>query len=352
MTPIILKSRTIGPDAPLFVIAEAGVNHNGDLGLAFELVDVAAAAGADAVKFQSFVSENLITSSAPKAPYHTETTGPDEQQTWYELLKTQELSPKDHEAIQRRCAEKGILFLSTPYDNESVDLLDRLEVPLFKIASTDANNIPFLEYVTAKGRPMILSTAMCEMDEVRASVDAIRRSGVSELLVMQCTGSYPAPTAEANLRAMASIADACGVLVGYSDHTVGNEAAIAATALGARAYEKHFTLDRQLPGPDHRASLEPDELVGLIKAIRAVESAMGDGIKKVMPCEEINRTRLRKSILAARDLNTGAVLALQDLAFKRAGGQGLSPDHYRNLLGKTLTNPVAADHPITLDDVT
>lgn len=351
MTGIRLKDRTIGPGHPLFFIAEAGVNHNGDLGMALDLVDAAAEAGADAVKFQTFRAESLITRNAPKAPYHTETTGPDEEQTWFELLKTQELDRDMHVAILERCAARGILFMSTPYDNDSVDLLDELDIALYKVASTDANNIPFLEYMASKGRPIILSTAMCTLDEVTASVAAIRAAGVTDLLVMQCTGSYPAPADEANLRAMTTIAGACDVAVGYSDHTPGMEAAIAATAMGAQAYEKHFTLDRALPGPDHRASLEPDELIGLVAAVRKTEAALGDGLKRVMPCEEINRQRLRKSILAAREIAAGEVISLDDLAIKRAGGIGLPPDRYREVIGRRTTRAIALEHPIIPEDL-
>lgn len=351
MTGIRLKDRTIGPGHPLFFIAEAGVNHNGDLDMALDLVDVAAKAGADAVKFQTFRAESLITRTAPKAPYHTETTGPDEEQTWFELLKTQELTREMHEAILERCIAREILFMSTPYDNESVDLLDDLDVALYKVASTDANNIPFLEYMASKGRPIILSTAMCDLEEVVASVAAIRNAGIDDLLVMQCTGSYPAPVDQANIRAMTTIAQTCGIATGYSDHTPGVEAAIAATALGANAYEKHFTLDRSLPGPDHRASLEPGELAELVRAVRKTEAAMGDGIKRVMPCEEINRRRMRKSILAARNIPVGEILVLNDLTIKRAGGLGLSPDRYHEVVGRRTARAVTLEQPITLEDL-
>ncbi|MEQ8228929.1 MAG: N-acetylneuraminate synthase family protein [Rhodospirillales bacterium] len=319
--------------------------------MALELVDAAAEAGADAVKFQTFRAESLITRTAPKAPYHTETTGPDEKQSWFELLKTQELTRDMHVAILERCAQRGVLFMSTPYDNDSVDLLDDLDIALYKVASTDANNTPFLEYMASKGRPIILSTAMCTLDEVTASVAAIRAAGVDDLLVMQCTGSYPAPVNEANLHAMTSIAEACTVAVGYSDHTPGMEAAIAATALGASAYEKHFTLDRNLPGPDHRASLEPGELIDLVRAVRTTEAALGDGVKRVMPCEEINRQRLRKSILAKRDIAAGEVISLDDLAIKRAGGLGLSPDRYSDVVGRRAGRTITLEHPITLEDL-
>lgn len=345
-TSIRLPDRTIAHGEPVFVIAEAGVNHNGDLKIALDLVDVAADAGADAVKFQTFKAENIITRTAPKAQYHIETTGRDEEQTWFDLLKTQELNRTKHEAIIARCQKRGILFLSTPYDTESVDLLDSLGVALFKIASTDANNIPFLEYIAGKGRPMVLSTAMCDLAEVEASVAAIRKAGVRDLVVMQCTGSYPAPARDANLRAMAAIAEACDVAVGYSDHVPGLNAAVAATALGACCYEKHFTLDRSLPGPDHRASLEPEELKSLVAAIRETESMLGDGIKRVMPCEVENRGRLRKSLLAARDLSAGHTLCKDDILIKRAGGKGLSPDRFHDVVGRLLKLPVALEQPI------
>ncbi|KAF0225645.1 MAG: N-acetylneuraminate [Rhodospirillaceae bacterium] len=349
MTGIRLKDRSIGPGHPVFVIAEAGVNHNGDLDMALRLVDVAADAGADAVKFQTFKAENIITRSAPKARYHVETTGGDEEQTWFQLLKTQELTADMHRALIQRCRQRGIMFLSTPYDVESVELLDSLDVDLLKVASTDANNIPFLEIMARTGRPMILSTAMCTLDEVKASVAAIRAAGCKDLLVMQCTGSYPAPADQANLRAMRTIAEACGVAVGYSDHIPGFSAALAATALGAQAYEKHFTLDRSLPGPDHRASLEPDELAALIAAIREVESCLGDGMKRVLPCEVENRTKLRKHLLAARDLVPGDVIDLTTAAIKRTGGAGISPDRFHQVAGRRLKVAVAADTPISDD---
>jgi N,N'-diacetyllegionaminate synthase len=344
--PIRLPSRTIGPGHPCFVIAEAGVNHNGNLDLALALVDAAARAGADAVKFQTFKAENIITRRAPKATYHIETTGDDATQTWFELLKTQELTPDMHRRIIERCKEQNIVFLSTPYDEESVDLLSELGVPLFKIASTDANNIPFLRYVAGKRRPMILSTAMCDLDEVKASVQAIKAAGVSELVVMQCTGSYPAPADQANIRAMTTLADACQTVVGYSDHTTGATAALAAVALGASAYEKHFTLSRLLPGPDHRASLEPDELRSLVSNIRQVEQSLGDGIKRVLPCEIENRGRLRKSLLAARDIAVGETIAARDIAIKRAGGLGLPPGRLDAIVGRRVKTAIPADTAI------
>ena len=349
MTGITRNGLNIGPGRPMFVIAEAGVNHNGKLDFALGLVDIAADAGADAVKFQTFRAEHIILRHAPKAQYHIETTGTDNQQSWFDLLKSQEMSPEMHEACIERCNARGIRFLSTPYDEPSVDLLDRLDVPAFKIASTDANNIPFLEYVAAKGRPIILSTAMCTMEEVEASVAAIRRAGVEEIVVMQCTGSYPAPVPEANLRAMATIAARCNVATGYSDHTPGAACAVAAVALGAVAYERHITLDRRLPGPDHRASLEPEDFKLLVREIRATEAALGDGIKRIMPCEADNRVKLQKRVIAARPIAAGEVIARAALATKRTGGVGLMPAHLAAVVGRKAVRPIAVDEPVTED---
>ena len=342
----------IGPGYPCLVIAEAGVNHNGDLGRALEMVAAAADAGADAVKFQTFKTENIITRTAPKAQYHIETTGDDEYQSWFDLLKSQELTEDMHVAIQTRCLELGIIFMSTPYDTGSVDLLDRLDVVAFKVASTDANNISLLEYIAGKGRPMILSTAMTDIQELEASVAAIRARGHRDLVIMQCTGDYPSRDTDANLKAMQTIAARFDVPVGYSDHVPGVYAAVAAVALGASVYEKHFTLSRSLPGPDHRASLEPGELAEVIRAIRSTERMLGDGIKRVMPCEEKNRLRLRKNIVAARGVAAGTELRAEDIRVVRTGGQGVTADRYHQVLGRTTRVPLTMDEPINEDMLT
>lgn len=347
MDAINLTERiVVGPGHPCFIIAEAGVNHNGDLARALEMVDMAAAAGADAVKFQTFRTENIITRKAPKAQYHIETTGDDSQQSWYELLKTQELSEDMHVALMARCRQRGILFLSTPYDTDSVDLLHRLGVVAYKVASTDANNIFLLEHIADKGLPMFVSTAMSTMQEIKCSVAAIRARGLTRLVVMQCTGDYPSIDAEANLRAMHTIAQLLDVPTGYSDHVPGVYSAVAAVALGACVYEKHFTLDRNLPGPDHRASLEPAELNELIAAIRSTERMLGDGVKRVMPSEEQNRSRLRKSIVAARSLPAGTTLGRDDIRVVRAGGLGLPAHRYYDVLGRVTTDALTIDEPI------
>ncbi len=351
MKGIKLTKRIISHDQPCYIIAEAGVNHNGDLGMARELIDVAVEAGADAVKFQTFRAEEIILRKAPKARYHVETTGDDIEQSWFDLLKSQELDRKMHEKLIEHCNKSGIVFLSTPYDWPSVDLLDDLNVPLYKVASTDANNLPLLRYIASKGRPMILSTAMSELDEVKRSVSVIRDEGINDLVVLQCTGSYPAPADQANIRAMHQIAKYCDVAVGYSDHVPGYNAAIASIVLGACVYEKHFTLDRNLPGPDHRASLEPDELKELIRAIRETEVMLGDGQKRVMPCEVENRPKLRKFIVARKAIQKGELFSDKNLTTKRTGGQGLEPNAWDTLIGLKSHKSFEQDQPIFESDI-
>lgn len=340
----------IGVGHPCFVVAEAGVNHNGSLERAMRMIEVAKSAGADAVKFQTFKTEAIITRTAPKARYHVETTGDDAKQSWFDLLKSQELTEGMHVALMAHCRRVGIVFLSTPYDPESVDLLDRLDVCAFKVASTDANNVSLLRHMADKGRPMILSTAMTTMDELRISIGAIRARGLRDLVVLQCTGNYPSDDASANLRAMLTIREAFGVPVGYSDHVPGVVAAVAAVTLGACVYEKHFTLDRALPGPDHRASLEPQELGELIRAVRSAERMMGDGVKRVMPSEEANRTRLRKHVIAAADLAAGTVLVPESIRVVRTGGSGMPAHNYDEVIGRVTAVALRADDPID-DDV-
>ena len=350
MRGIKLKDNIIAHNQSCFIIAEAGVNHNGDMVLAKQLIDAAVDAGADAVKFQTFIAEEIILHNAPKAEYHIETTGDDQTQSWYDLLKSQELNREQHIELIEYCKSKNIIFLSTPYDWPSIDLLDELDVQLFKVASTDANNLPLLRYMAKKGRPMILSTAMSNIDEIQNSVQSIKDEGVEDLVVLQCTGSYPAPADQANINAMQQIAEKCSVAVGYSDHVQGYTAAIAAVALGACVYEKHFTISRDLPGPDHRASLEPKELKELVAVIRQTESALGDGNKKVMPCEEVNSNKLRKFIVAREEIKQSELFSNHNLTTKRTGGKGLSPIEWDNLLNTKSPDIFKKDQPIILRD--
>ena len=319
------------------------MNHNGDIGVAKELIDVAAESGADAVKFQTFVAEELILKKAPKADYHIETTGNDKELSWFDLLRSQELGPEDHMILKDYASKRDIEFVSTPYDIKSVDLLENINVSFYKVASSDTNNFLLLEYLANKNKPIILSTAMSCIDEVRDSVDLIKRSGCEDIIVLQCTGNYPAPINEANLGAMQTISKTCDVLTGYSDHVINSDTAIAAVVLGANVYEKHFTIDKNMPGPDHRASIDPDELKGLIMSIREIESSVGDGIKRVMPSEVDNRQKLRKFLVASKDISKGEKYGKDNITAKRTGGLGFSSDAIYEIIGKKASRDLVKD---------
>jgi N-acetylneuraminate synthase len=334
---------------PVFVIAEAGVNHNGDRRLAERLVDAAKAAGADAVKFQTFKAENIASRGATLAAYQKAAAKGASQ---LEMLKRLELSEADHRALLARCRRAGIQFLSTPFDVESADLLARLGLKVFKLPSGELTNKGLLEHVARLRRPVILSTGMSTLAEVRAAVGWIRRAGGARragrapLTLLHCVTEYPAPAAEVNLRAMDTLKKAFGLPVGYSDHTMGIEVAVAAVARGAEVIEKHFTLDRTLPGPDHKASLEPAEFKALVAAVRTVSAALGDGVKRPAPCERKNMAVARKSLVAARDLPRGARLAAADVLVKRPG-TGIPPAGLSKALGRTLARAVRADEVLT-----
>lgn len=331
--------RAIGPGHPALLIAEAGVNHNGDLARALRLIEVAAAAGADAVKFQTFCADRLVTREAPKARYQLAATDAGESQ--YEMLRRLELSRADHVALLAHCAQHGILFLSTPFDEESAAMLAELGVAAFKIPSGEITNLPFLAAVAAWQKPIILSTGMATEAEVRTAVECLRQSGNGQLALLHCVSNYPADPADVNLRAMAAMAAMFGVPVGFSDHTLGIDIAAAAVALGACIVEKHFTLDRALPGPDHRASVEPEELAQLIRSIRRVEAALGHG-RKEPAASELNTAQVaRKSLVAAHDLAAGTTLTEDVIAIKRPG-TGLAPALRPQLVGRVLKNAVPA----------
>lgn len=346
MPPFDIAGRDIGPGHPCFLIAEAGVNHNGDIELARRLVDAAAEAGADAVKFQTFSADRLATAAAPQADYQKRNTGMEESQ--YSMLKRLELSEEAHRELLRHCRERGILFLSSPFDEESAEFLEALGVAAFKIPSGEITNTPFLAHVARKGKPLIVSTGMSTLDEVRAAVAAIRQAGYPPLALLHCVSSYPAAPEDVNLRAMAALRHAFDVPVGYSDHTDGIEIALAAVALGACIIEKHFTLDRSLPGPDHKASLEPAELASLAATIRRVEAALGDGVKRPAQREENTAMAARKSLVAARDLAAGSILQREDLAIRRPG-TGLPPGRLESVVGRRLLRPAAAGTVLTED---
>lgn len=324
----------IGMTHPCFIIAEAGVNHNGSLNIAWRLVDAAAKAGADAVKFQTFKAEKLVTCDAPQAKYQARNTGKVESQ--YDMLKRLELDAETHRKIAAYCRRKKIIFLSTPFDEESADLLEALNVPAFKIGSGELTNLSFLSHVARKGKPMIISTGMATAAEVKEAINTVRKAGNQRIVLLHCMSSYPADAKLANLRAIQSMQKQFGVSVGYSDHTIGYETALAAVALGACVIEKHFTIDRSLPGPDQKLSLEPDELKRLINGIRIVELALGNGVKRPVKAEKPIASLVRRSLVAACDIPAGTELTEKHIAIKRPG-TGLVPAMLTKLIGHRTT---------------
>lgn len=332
-------------DARVFIIGEAGVNHNGDAKLALQLVDAAADAGCDAVKFQTFKAEALVTRSARMADYQQANTGVSESQ--FDMLKRLELPEDLHRTLQQRAAERGILMFSTAFDLASIDFLATLDLPVWKIPSGEITNLPYLERIAARRQPVLLSTGMATLGDVDAALQVLLANGCTreQVCVLHCNTEYPTPLADVNLRAMARMGEALGTAFGYSDHTEGISVATAAVALGARAIEKHFTLDRNLPGPDHVASLEPPALAAMVRAIRDVEQALGDGIKKPTPSEAKNRDIARKSIVAATAIRAGERLGEHNLAVKRPGS-GVSPMRWHEMLGRIATRDYAPDDAI------
>jgi N,N'-diacetyllegionaminate synthase len=330
----------IGRGQPSFVIAEAGVNHNGDLELARQLVRAAAEAGADAVKFQTFVADRLVTSDAPQADYQRRNTGITESQ--HAMLKRLELSEEAHRELRALCSQLGILFLSTPFDEQCADFLSELGIAAFKIPSGELTNTPFLAHVARKGLPVILSTGMATVEEIGRAVDTVRGEGNGKIVLLQCVSAYPSAPADTNLRAMQTMTDLFETPVGYSDHTDGIEIALAAAALGACVIEKHFTIDRGLPGPDHKSSLEPSELAAMVAGIRKVESALGDGKKRPVASEVSTAAVARKSLVAARALKVGEIFDAS-MAVARRPGTGLAPSLLGSLQGRPLARDVAKD---------
>jgi N,N'-diacetyllegionaminate synthase len=345
---VAVGGREIGEGRACFVIAEAGVNHNGETALALALVDAAADAGADAVKFQTFRADHVVAPTAPKAGYQLETTSSDESQL--EMLRRLELDRDAHVALKQHAEARGLVFLSTPFDAASVELIDGLGVEAFKIGSGELTNRPLLEEIGRRRRPVFLSTGLADLEEVRRGLEILRDAGADGVVVLHCVSEYPAAVEDANLRAMVSMRDALEVPVGYSDHTPGVEAALAAVALGACVVEKHFTLDRALPGPDQRASLEPAELASFIASIRRVEASLGDGVKRPTETERENALAVRRSLAAAVDIPAGAVLTREMLTALRPG-TGISPDRIDQLVGRRLTRSVGRNELLALDDL-
>ena len=330
------------------IIAEAGVNHNGSLELARRLVDAAANAGVDYVKFQTFKAENLVTKSAKQAEYQKKNIG-DGNGSQYQMLKNLELSHADHDVLIEYCEQKGVRFFSTAFDLESIDYLASLDLPLWKIPSGEITNYPYLRKIALQGKPVVLSTGMCDVADIRNALDILIKFGLTkgQITILHCNTEYPTPFEDVNLRAMRTINEEFGVKVGYSDHTQGIEVPIAAVALGAEVIEKHFPLDRNLTGPDHKASLEPDELKAMVSAIRNIEQAMGDGEKKVTVSEGKNIAIARKSIVAACPIKKGEILFEENLTVKRPG-TGISPMRWEEIVGTIAIRDYNEDELIEL----
>jgi N,N'-diacetyllegionaminate synthase len=324
------------------IIAEAGVNHNGDIVLAKKLIDAAAEAGADLVKFQTFNANRQVTRSAKKADYQTQVADNNESQ--HEMLRRLELSAVMHEELIEYCAARNIGFFSTGFDIESIDLLVSLGQNRFKIPSGEITNLLYLRRIGQLGKPVIISTGMATLGEIEAAMDELEQAGTprASITVLHCTTEYPTPMAEVNLLAMQNIHAAFGVAVGYSDHTPGIEVAIAAVALGALVIEKHFTLDRNLPGPDHKASLEPEELKAMVAAIRNIERALGDGVKRLTASETKNKPLARKSLVASRAINAGETFSAENVVAKRPG-TGISPMRWDEVMGRKAPRDFEAD---------
>lgn len=330
--------------AQVFVIAEAGVNHNGSQQLAHKLVDAAKEAGADAVKFQTFRAEALVSRHAQKAAYQRRLTDPNESQL--AMLKRLELDGAAHADLTAHCSRIGIEFMSSPFDEGSADLLESLPVTRFKVGSGELTNLPLLAHVARKGKPIILSTGMATLGEVEHALEICKAHGGTDITLLHCVTQYPTPADQVNLRAMRTLRTAFGLPVGYSDHTEGIEVSLAAVALGAQVIEKHFTLDRGMEGPDHKASLQPEEFADMTRAIRNIGLALGDGIKRPAACEIDNIPIARKSVVAARPIQKGTVIARADLIVKRPG-YGIAPGDLEKIVGLRAATDLQLDEVIT-----
>ncbi|QGP92818.1 N,N'-diacetyllegionaminic acid synthase [Neomoorella glycerini] len=331
----------------VFIIAEAGVNHNGDLQLAKKLVDAAVQSGADAVKFQTFKAEDVVTPGAERAQYQKDNM-PEKDESQLEMIKRLELSYAQFRELYAYCRHKGIIFLSSPFDQESIDFLAALGVPYFKIPSGEITNYPFLRRIAGKKRPVILSTGMATLGEVEGALRVLREAGATDITLLHCTTNYPALPEEVNLRAMLTMRQAFALPVGYSDHTIGIAIPIAAVALGAEVIEKHLTLDRTFPGPDHRASLEPGEFKEMVAAIRQVEKSLGDGIKRPAPGELAVMPAARRSLVAARDIAAGEIITESCLTAKRPG-TGIPPNFWDVVVGRQARRDIAAGSILSWD---
>lgn len=328
----------------VYIIAEAGVNHNGSFELACKLVDAAKAAGADCIKFQTFKSQNLVSHTAQKAEYQKDATGEGSQ---IDMLKKLELSYGEFLMLKDYCEKQGICFLSTPFDFESIEFLKSIDMPFWKIPSGEITNYPYLVALAKTEKPIVMSTGMCELGEIEAAIHVLKDYGTKDIRLLQCNTEYPTPFEDVNLRAMHTMKEYFGIEVGYSDHTEGIEVPIAAVALGATIIEKHFTLDRNMEGPDHKASLEPDELKVMVESIRRIEKALGNGDKTPSKSEKKNITIARKSIVAKKNIRIGEILTEENLTVKRPGN-GISPMEWNTVVGTKAVRDFQEDELIEL----
>jgi len=343
---INIDGKSISKGAPTFVIAEAGVNHGGDMEIAKQLIDLAVKAKADAVKFQTFKAEHLILNDIQKAPYQKDTTDASESQ--YDMLKKLEVTREQNLELKQYCIDRGIIFLTTPFDEESLEEIDELDLPAYKVASTDTTNLPFLKKIAKKRKPVFLSTGMSYLSEVKLALETIYEYN-KDVVLLQCTANYPIQDNEANLAVINTYGDNFDILIGYSDHSVGVGAAPFAIPMGAKVVEKHFTLDKSDEGPDHAASLSPDELIDFVKTIRRVDAYMGSEIKEPSLSELNTRKSLQKCMVASQDITKGNLFNSDNLVAKRTGGVGISPIDYESIIGKESHRNYKKNEVISID---
>jgi N,N'-diacetyllegionaminate synthase len=345
---IKIQKKIVGSGFPCFIIAEAGINHNSDIDIAKKMIDAAVDAGVDAIKFQTFIPEKVMSPSAPKAVYQKKTTGESESQI--EMVRRFQLSFETFEEIKKTCEEKGVMFLSTPFDYESAQFLNTVGVPAFKISSGEITNLPFLEYIAGFQKPIILSTGMSYLSEVDEAVRCLQSKGCENLALLHCVSNYPAVIEDSNLKALHTLEHAFGLPVGYSDHTLGLDVSLASVVLGACILEKHFTLDKSMPGPDHQASLEPDELFRLVQKVRMIEAALGDGRKVPAKSEENTSKIARRSLFLNQDLESGEIIKPADIIALRPSG-GIPPNLIHLVLGKRASHPLKKGELLNWPDV-
>ena len=344
MIHVKIGDRNIGDGEPCFIIAEAGVNHNGSIELAKELIDAAKDAGVDAVKFQTFKTENLLSKNIV-VPKHVGS-----KESLFDTIRGLELSEEAHYVLSKYCKQKGIVFMSTPMDNNSVDLLEDIGVPVFKVASCDLDNLPLLKYISKTEKPIILSTGMGSISEVGEAIEVIKSNGNADIILLHCVSAYPPKVEDVNLRAMETLRTAFKLTVGYSDHTIGINIPLAAVALGAKVIEKHFTLDKNMEGPDHAVSADPDDLERLVSGIREIEESFGTGLKVPSKDEIEMRRSFRKSIVAITDIKKGATIMPEMLSLKRPG-TGISPKYFDFIAGRKAERDINKDVLLTFKDI-